>query len=377
MVLADKIAQAKAKLLVEYPYFGTLASRLEFVVNDDLESFKSNGLKLEFRQAYLEELELSEVEFILANGAMHTVLAHQNRKNKRSGWLWQMATDIAINDMLLQNGMTMPYGAQYRKRFEGMYAEEIYEELKSDILRDDEDLEYEADEQDDVQSRQDKEEKKEPSREPSQEELLTEQLLAEEAIALLESQIQKGEAPASIERFFEIQGCSKLDWRMLLQEAIDRFFRDDYRLMPPSKKLLYEGIYLPSNTSEHFRLFIAVDTSASVDTQLLNAFLSEVSFIMEAVENYTIELLLCDDKIHMHKSFVSGEPLEVSFKGEGATDFRPVFEYIQERFDEVKLLLYFTDLEGFFPNDAPYYPLYWVVPKEREVPFGSLIVLED
>jgi predicted metal-dependent peptidase len=377
MSLETKIAQAKAKLLVEYPYFGTLASRLEFVVNDDLESFKSDGAKVEFRQEYLLELELSEVEFILANGAMHRVLAHQNRKNRRSGWLWQMATDIAINDMLLQNGMHMPYGAQYRKRFEGMYAEEIYEELKSDILRDDE-LEYEADEPDDVQTQQNKEEKKEQSSVSTQEELLTQQLIAEEAKQLLASLKDSGEElPKSLERFFKITEDAKLDWRMLLQEAIDRFFRDDYRLMPPSKKLLYEGVYLPSNTSEHFRLCIAVDTSASVDTQLLNIFLSEVSFIMEAVKNYTIELLLCDDKIHTHKSFVSGEPLELSLKGEGATDFRPVFQYVQEYLDDVKLLLYFTDLEGFFPKDAPPYPCYWVVPREKDVPFGSLVILED
>ncbi len=32
------------------------------------------------REAYLRELSLDEVAFILANGAMHSVLAHQNRK---------------------------------------------------------------------------------------------------------------------------------------------------------------------------------------------------------------------------------------------------------------------------------------------------------
>jgi len=373
MKITDKISQAKAKLLVEYPYFGTLASKLELVVNDDIESFKSNGIKLEYREEYLCELELSEIEFILANGAMHSVLAYERRKKSRSGWLWQMATDIAINDMLLQNGMDMPYGAQYKERFSGMYAEEIYAELKDDILREDEDLEYEADSSDDVE----KKEQEQSSQETLQEEILAEQLLAEEAISLLESKMQMGEAPESIERFFTLGKVSKVDWREALREAIDRYFLDDYVMMPPSKKLLYEGIYLPSNSSQTFRLVIAVDSSGSVDEELLDSFLSEVNFIMEQTQNYIIELLVCDDMIHSHRSFYSGEMLVVDLKGGGGTDFRPVFEFIEKNLDNVKLLLYFTDLEGISPKEIPTYNVRWVVPKEKEIPFGELIVLKD
>jgi len=371
---AEKLSQAKAKLLVDYPYFGTLASKLELVINDDLESFRSNGLKLEYREEYLNALDLSEIAFILANGAMHSVLAHDIRKKNRSGWLWQMATDIAINDMLLQNGLDMPYGAQYRERFSGMYAEEIYAALKEDILRDDEDLEYEADEEDDVQNR-DQESKS--SQEVLEEEILCEILLAEEAISLLASTMQNGEAPASIERFFDLNFSSKMNWRELLREAIDRYFRDDYTMMPPSKKLLYEGIYLPSNTSETFRLVIAVDTSGSIDEELLSLFLSEVNFIMEAAQNYVIDLLVCDDKIHSHSTFYSGDILTCDLKGGGGTDFRPVFDFVAKEFDDIKLLLYFTDLEGMFPKEEPIYAVKWITPKEREIPFGELIVLED
>ncbi len=374
MKTAEKLSQAKAKLLVDYPYFGTLASKLELVINDDLESFRSNGLKLEYREEYLNALDLSEIAFILANGAMHSVLAHDIRKKNRSGWLWQMATDIAINDMLLQNGLDMPYGAQYRERFSGMYAEEIYAALKEDILRDDEDLEYEADEEDDVQNR-DQESKS--SQEVLEEEILCEILLAEEAISLLASTMQNGEAPASIERFFDLNFSSKMNWRELLREAIDRYFRDDYTMMPPSKKLLYEGIYLPSNTSETFRLVIAVDTSGSIDEELLSLFLSEVNFIMEAAQNYVIDLLVCDDKIHSHSTFYSGDILTCDLKGGGGTDFRPVFDCVAKEFDDIKLLLYFTDLEGMFPKEEPIYAVKWITPKEREIPFGELIVLED
>lgn len=380
MKISEKISQAKAKLLVEYPYFGTLASKIALEINDDIESFRSDGKKIEYREEYLSDLEISEIEFILANGAMHQALAHENRKGKRSGWLWRMATDIAINDMLIDNGLDMPYGAQYRKRFAGMYAEEIYAELKADILRDDEDLEYEAENEEDVEPNQDSKEGREnaeQTQEQLQEEILQEQLAAEEAISLLEQKFHSGELPESIERFFDLGGFSKIDWRNELRDAIDRYYRDDYTLLPPSKKLLYEGIYLPSNTSNTFKLVVAIDSSGSVDEELLNQFLSEVNFLMEHIQNYEIELLVCDDAIRLHKTFYSGEPLEVKIIGGGGTSFKPVFEYVEQNFDEVKLLLYFSDLDGFFPKEPPNYEVKWVSQKEREIPFGSIILIED
>ena len=381
MKLDSKISQAKAKLLVDYPYFGTLASKLALVQNDDIEAFKSDGITLQYNNEYLAKLEISELEFIFANGAMHASLAHEKRRSDRSGWLWQMATDMAINDMLVENGLDMPYGAEYRKRFTGMYAEEIYAELKADILREDDNLEYEADNADDVQQNDEKKNKEQESQtqehteEQLQEEILQEQLLAEEAISLLEREFKKGEAPAYIERFFKLDYAGKVDWREELKLALDKYFRDDYTLLPPSKKLLSYGIYLPSSISQTFRLVIAIDSSGSVDEVLLGEFLSEVNFLMSLVQNYQIELLVCDDKIHSHKTFYSGDSLEVDLKGGGGTDFRPVFEYVQREFDDVKLLLYFTDLEGFFPQKSPNYQVKWVTQKEKEVPFGKLIVL--
>ena len=372
-----KISQAKAKLLVDYPYFGTLASKLPLILNDDIQAFKGDGKKLEYSGDFLENASIGELEFVLANGAMHQSLAHDNRKNGRSGWLWQMATDMAINDMLVENGLERPNEAQYRIRFAGMYAEEIYAELKADILREEDNLEYEAEDADDVQNndKKEKKEEKKQTQEELQQEIIQEQLLAEEAISLLTSEFQKGEAPSYIDRFFKLDFFGKVDWRDELKSALDRYFRDDYVLIPPNKKFLSQGIYLPSTTSQTFRLVIAVDSSGSVDEELLGDFLSEVNFLMSLVSHYQIELIVCDEKIHSHKTFYSGDTLDVDIKGGSGTDFRPVFEFVESAFDDVKLLLYFTDLEGRFPRDEPSYSVKWVTPKVEDVPFGELIII--
>jgi len=369
--IQTKISQAKSKLLLSHPFFGAVAAKLEVVQNDDIQSFKSNGIKLEYNSDFLQKLDSAQMEFVFANGAMHASLAHEARKNGRSGWLWQLATDYAINDMLVQNGLNRPDEAYYSKRFSGMYAEEIYAELKEDILRDE--LEYEADDVDDMQDS--KREQKEQNT-PQNEDILNEQLFEEFAKAKLEDETKNTEMPIGITRFFSIKDEGKIDWRRELNVAIERFYRDDYTLIPPSKKLLYRGIYLPSSTTQRVKIVVAVDSSGSVDEKLLNEFLSELNFLMNTIPNFQIDLLMCDDKIQIHKTFYNGDILEAEVKGRGGTDFRPVFEFIDRELQDVKLLLYFSDLDGIFPYDEPSYEVKWIAPKEMYTPFGGVIMLE-
>ena len=131
--LKQKVSEAKAKLLVDYPYFGTLASRLELTQNDNIQAYLSDGVRFEYNDDYLLDLSQDELSFALSNGAMHAALAYENRQNGRMSWLWQLATDHAINTMLVANGLEAPMEVLVESRFDGMYAEEIYAILKDEI----------------------------------------------------------------------------------------------------------------------------------------------------------------------------------------------------------------------------------------------------
>ena len=87
-------------------------------------------------------------------------------------------------------------------------------------------MEYEADDVDDVNSDSSTESSQgselngleesslcNNSDQELQEEILQEQLLAEEAISLLESEFKKGEAPQTIDRFFTLTCQGKIDWK--------------------------------------------------------------------------------------------------------------------------------------------------------------------
>lgn len=73
-------------------------------------------------------------------------------------------------------------------------------------------------------------------------------------------------------------------------------------------------------------------------------------------------------------------PEVVAVRGRGGTDFRPVFKYAAERSaHELCLLIYATDGYGVFPEEAPPYPVLWLITgkgvDKEKVPFGEVLKL--
>lgn len=354
-------SRVKTKLLVEHPYFGTLASALEIAVNDDIESFTCRGNRFEYREEFFQTLNDNQVAFSLANASMHGVLSHPARIGSRSPWLWYAACDHAINNILIDNGFEPPSKITYDPRFRDKYAEEIYEMLLDTITRD------EMNDKDSDSRRSDEtlEEKLETAR--------SEQL----AHSALEKAASMGSLPEGLERLIPLASKALIDWRSELRDAIGGYYISDYTLIPPSKKLLYTGIYLPGVHSRHLDLAIAIDSSGSVDEVLLLQFIAEIESITELFGSYSIELFVCDERIRSHERFENGESIVYALSGGGGTDFTPVFEWLERRMHPPKVLLYFTDLDGTFPPYEPRYETLWVAPDRKDVPFGRVIVLED
>jgi len=103
--------------------------------------------------------------------------------------------------------------------------------------------------------------------------------------------------------------------------------------------------------------------------------MSEVEAILIHFPSYIIDLIVCDAKIQSYREVVSGESLEVTLKGGGGTDFRPVFKLIDERLQPPTLLLYFSDTQGNFPEYDVNYDVLWISDEARSVPFGEVLVI--
>ncbi|SFV90477.1 Sll7028 protein [hydrothermal vent metagenome] len=399
----EKLAKAKAKLMLEHPYIGALATTLKSVDDPKALTFSSDGMRLTYNPEYFEKVPLEEIEFALANGAMHAVLKHRERISDRVGRIWQAATDLVVNSMLVKNGFVLPPYVYYDERFEGMYAEEIYDVLKDEMItnqtRDDAEVqseELEPTEEEnksasDNTSQNQSNEQSRSSHEPTKSEplLVQEQPIDPETLETLQEELQEhfeqifakykrqGELPKGLEIVVPELFLHKIDWREMLYRYIADYAKSSYSFMPPNMKYLYRGICLPSLSSDLLRIVIAIDTSGSIDQEMIGLFLSEVSAIMQQYPNYEIDIITADAKVQSHKTYLPGEPLAYEVSGGGGTDFRPVFEYIEREISYPTLLLYFTDGMGTFPMQEPGYDLVWVMSEAKEVPFGEVLMLEN
>ncbi len=393
MTTQEKISSAKAKLMLEHPYIGSVAAALGLESDPDALTFSSDGVKLKYNDEYLQKVPQHEIEFALANGAMHALLKHQERESGRVSRVWQAATDLVVNSMLVKNGFVLPPYVYYDDRFDDMYAEEIYEVLKDEMITNQTRDEAEA-QSDELPPKNDQE--SDPKQQKDQKNdyhrqnrlNIQEQQVTREEFEQMQSELQElfeqifqkhdrqGDLPEGLKFVIPEQFSRRIDWRDKLYRYIADHAKSSYAFMPPNKHYLYQGVYLPSLTSDLLRVVIAIDTSGSIDSELLSLFLEEIESIMQQYPNYEIDLVAADAKVQSHKIFLPGDSLEYKLGGGGGTDFRPVFEYIDRYIDYPSVLLYFTDGMGRFPNREPYFDLLWIIPQARDVPFGEVAVIE-
>ena len=111
-------------------------------------------------------------------------------------------------------------------------------------------------------------------------------------------------------------------------------------------------------------LVIAIDTSASTEQGQVQRFLNETAAILRRRTNFfqriRVHLILCDDRVQEDIVLTKPEEIEdyaahFEMKGGYGTDFRPVFQYVEElraqgALPELRGLMYFTDGHGPYPT---------------------------
>ncbi len=125
--------------------------------------------------------------------------------------------------------------------------------------------------------------------------------------------------------------------------------------------------YKETNVVKEF--VIAIDTSFSVHGDEVMAFIRKTYNILKATESFSqrinLHIIQCDVKVQHDEKITSQAELDhymanMLLYGFGGTDFRPVFEYVNElidnkEFTNLKGLIYFTDGFGTFPEIPPKY----------------------
>lgn len=123
---------------------------------------------------------------------------------------------------------------------------------------------------------------------------------------------------------------------------------------------------------------IVIDTSMSCSGELVKKFLEETYGILCETESFFkkvhIRILQCDEAVRSDKRITNASDLKAYMEhlklyGNGGTDFRPAFAYVQKlqeagELSELKGLLYFTDGKGTFPKRRPPYDTAFIIFRE-------------
>lgn len=433
----DTMRRIRTALILEHPFFGSLALRMRLGCDNSCADFWSNGRELVCNPVYAASLSEEKLKSAMAHEVLHIALGHHVRRKDRNEQIWNKACDYAVNAILQESGFFLPEGALFRPEYVGKSVDDIYIWLShfSDDTSHNASLDTEngedsasldgmgskklgsegqrneghagnSEESNKNSDRMDKKGGKPGDNRSGQEQyaehsfrgevrdhpLIHEsggdeaQLRAEQDadIALVQASreaMNMGNMPAGLTRLIRERLRPILDWKELLSRFIEQCMDNDYSWTHPDRRYIHQNIYLPSR--REFRLpeiVLAVDCSGSIDTHTLNRFCEELSGILDSYDT-RLTVMYHDMIVQGYAVYTRQDmPLVLTPMGGGGTDYRPVPETIESMGIDPACLLWFTDLEcDRFPPE-PCWPVLWICSsrkKKREVPFGELIVLPE
>lgn len=123
------IAALKRKMLVKYPFFGSVVASVGYKENKDIPTSGTDGEIIYYNPEYLESLSVEEQTFVFAHEVCHIAFNHILRSEGKDLELWNIATDGVINQFLKRDGLKMAKGVVDMAEAINYDAEQLYEKL--------------------------------------------------------------------------------------------------------------------------------------------------------------------------------------------------------------------------------------------------------
>ena len=232
--------------------------------------------------------------YLIAQQLMHIQLAHQNRGKGRDPRIWDLACAAVVNELLLADGFEPPVNIFRQKDAKSLSAEEMYTILYEKAERDD--PEFSEDEKTEGQS--------------------------EELTVLIpvhddDKDKQAGDMQGAQDREIEDPGLAQAVAG--LSDLLEPSLQLDYDWFPADR--IRDGILI-----EQFRPYpvphaeILLDTSASIDKDLLRAFVRAVRDLLR--EDAVVRVGCFDTEFYGFQEIHSEKDISrLEIKGAGGTNF--------------------------------------------------------
>lgn len=386
--IASRITKCRTRLLLDQPWFGSLAMRLRIEPTPGLGTFATDGQSIMYDPAFAQTLTDEEITGVMAHEILHCALLHPFRLGNRDRMQANIAMDYAINIELHKAGFKLPQGGiPPDMKYDRMAWEQIYalrqkagnpppnggqgvgdglgatgQVLQSPNAGNGKPGQAQGAGQSPANGGMTESDWK----------------IAVESV----TNICKGagKVPGGFEELVKSSRASMVDWRGILREFIEQTTPSDYSWTSPNRRYVANGIYLPGITKENLgHIAIAVDTSGSIDSALLAAFCTELNSIVQEAKPDRVTVIYCDSKVHRTDEFGQDEQIEMKATGRGGTAFSPVFQAIEKWPEQPVCLIYFSDMDSSDKPTEPSYPTLWATSEctTIEAPFGRLIRISE
>lgn len=409
------LTSARNELYVSMRFLDIALSKLKYDMNLSSLYVGTDGEKILFNPRYLIQRYLSDhvlVNRLYLHMILHCLFRHPFRQGERDTEYWHLACDIAVESMidalpyasvrLVVSDLRNEWYEKLHKELKVLSAEGIYEVLQKQQLslqqfgklqlefwvddhvfweqkqddqnEQDQDNQNQNDNQDDQQNDQQEQQRRQELEQQWKE-------ISEKMQTNLETFSQEaGEETGDLLQNLQIENRERYDYHAFLQKFVT--LREDMQVDDDSYDYIFYtyGLQLYGNmpliealeykeVKKIEELVIAIDTSESCEGDTVKQFLEQTYAILMQNESFFhkfhIRILQCDTTIVEDKKITSQQELQTymedfTLKGNGGTDFRPVFSYVdelitQKEFQNLKGLLYFTDGWGIFPQKRPSY----------------------
>ncbi len=400
-------------ILMHLRFFDAALAQLHVEERGGTGCLATDGQTLFYDPVYVLKLYRERPQYVsrvYLHMLLHCIFSHSFQYDRLEGELWDMAADIAVENVILDMG---PGGAALEQDGEAagklkvlredigpLTAERIYRYFRKNPPTQGERRELTRLFFRDVHSLW----------KPAQQlELTREQWkkISERVRAELKS-FTRGKAGAeTLEKNLEEAVRERCDYSQILRRFAvtgeDLAVSDDefdyiyytygltrYGNLPLIEPLEYR------ETKKVREFVIAIDTSASCRGPVVRAFLRKTFSILKSSENFfhkiNVHIIQCDSEVQSDTRITCQEDFETFLRygklsGFGATDFRPVFEYVEQLQEQGELerlrgLIYFTDGYGIYPERMPDYDVIFAFLDEDEnrgpvPPWSMKVILES
>lgn len=374
----EKLITARVGLLLKAPFFGNLATRL-ILQNADAwcGTAATEGRHFFYNSEFINKLSLKECEFLFGHEVLHVVYDHMGRRGDREPQLWNIADDYCVNSDLIENKIgdkITKVGILYNQKYNGMSAEEVYDDLyknadKIDIKKLMEsilDEHLDGDGESDGDGNGTKDGNGRPRLTAEEKKAIRDEV--KEAVLAAAEASGAGNVPSNIKRMIKDLTAPVVNWRELLQQQIQSIIKNDFTFARPSRRSWHMDAILPGmKNAQTIDVCVAIDTSGSITGEDLKIFLSEVQGIMEMYDDYKVHIITWDTQVYNPQDFTPDSSEDInSYEpgGGGGTDPHCVWQYLQDNEIEPKKLIMFTDycFYGWSPEQVENYcDTIWVI----------------